>query len=188
FIYYGDEIGMRYVEGLTSVEGGYGRTGSRSPMQWNDSVNCGFSSASPEKLYIPMDSAADRPTAAEQAVDDNSLYNEVKRLIELRKDNPALQNTAAWELICGEEENYPLIYLRQEAGGERQEAGSCGGEKLAVIINPCGDEREANIDKITLGKPIYTFGGEVWGKSGKVIVPGGSAGIYSITVGNAALR
>lgn len=36
FIYYGDEIGMRYLEGLTSVEGGYGRTGSRSPMQ------CGF--------------------------------------------------------------------------------------------------------------------------------------------------
>ena len=32
FIYYGDEIGMNYVEGLTSVEGGYGRTGSRSPM------------------------------------------------------------------------------------------------------------------------------------------------------------
>lgn len=27
FIYYGDEIGMRYVEGLTSVEGGFGRTG-----------------------------------------------------------------------------------------------------------------------------------------------------------------
>ena len=32
-LYYGDEIGMRYVEGLKSVEGGYNRTGSRSPMQ-----------------------------------------------------------------------------------------------------------------------------------------------------------
>ena len=36
FIYYGDEIGMRYVEGLTSVEGGYERTGARSPMQWDN--------------------------------------------------------------------------------------------------------------------------------------------------------
>ena len=45
FIYYGDEIGMRYVEGLKSVEGGYNRTGSRSPMQWDDSTNAGFSSA-----------------------------------------------------------------------------------------------------------------------------------------------
>ena len=51
FIYYGDEIGMRYVEGLTSVEGGYGRTGSRSPMQWDDSVNCGFGTSAPDKLY-----------------------------------------------------------------------------------------------------------------------------------------
>ena len=55
FIYYGDEIGMRYVEGLTSVEGGYERTGSRSPMQWDNTANCGFSSAAPEKLYIKMD-------------------------------------------------------------------------------------------------------------------------------------
>ena len=39
FIYYGDEIGMRYVEGLKSVEGGYNRTGSRSPMQWDDTTN-----------------------------------------------------------------------------------------------------------------------------------------------------
>ena len=50
FIYYGDEIGMRYVEGLTSVEGGFNRTGSRSPMQWDNSVNAGFSAAPSEKL------------------------------------------------------------------------------------------------------------------------------------------
>ena len=42
FIYYGDEIGLRYVENLVSVEGGYNRTGSRSPMQWNHSVNFRF--------------------------------------------------------------------------------------------------------------------------------------------------
>ena len=47
FIYYGDEIGLRYVENLVSVEGGYSRTGSRSPMQWNHGVNFGFSNASP---------------------------------------------------------------------------------------------------------------------------------------------
>ena len=55
FIYYGDEIGMRYVEGLHSVEGGYRRTGSRTPMQWDHSANAGFSAASPEKLYLPLD-------------------------------------------------------------------------------------------------------------------------------------
>jgi maltose alpha-D-glucosyltransferase/alpha-amylase len=42
FIYYGDEIGMRYVAGLTSKEGGFERTGSRTPMQWDDTALCGF--------------------------------------------------------------------------------------------------------------------------------------------------
>jgi len=55
FIYYGDEIGMNYVENLVSVEGGYGRTGSRSPMQWDDSLNAGFSDAKKEDLYIMQD-------------------------------------------------------------------------------------------------------------------------------------
>ena len=36
FIYYGDEIGMRSLDGLPSKEGGYGRTGARTPMQWDD--------------------------------------------------------------------------------------------------------------------------------------------------------
>ena len=91
FIYYGDEIGMRYVENLTSVEGGYNRTGSRSPMQWDDSVNAGFSAAPTEKLYIPQDPSADRPNAKAQCADSHSLRSEVKRLIALRMANPALQ-------------------------------------------------------------------------------------------------
>ena len=77
FIYYGDEIGMRYVEGLDSVEGGYGRTGSRSPMQWDQGVNAGFSTAPKEKLYISQDPKKDRPTVAAQIQDPDSLYQEV---------------------------------------------------------------------------------------------------------------
>ena len=33
FLYYGDEIGMRYLD-LPTKEGGYYRTGARTPMQW----------------------------------------------------------------------------------------------------------------------------------------------------------
>ena len=55
FIYYGDEIGMRYLHGLKSKEGGYERTGSRTPMQWTNGDNAGFSAASSEKLYLPVD-------------------------------------------------------------------------------------------------------------------------------------
>ena len=78
FLYYGDEIGMRYVEDLVSVEGGYERTGSRSPMQWDKSTNAGFSSAPAEALYIPLDPGDDRPDAASQMEETDSLYNTVK--------------------------------------------------------------------------------------------------------------
>ena len=54
FIYYGDEIGMRYLRGLRSKEGGYNRTGSRTPMQWTDAPNAGFSTADTEDLYLPI--------------------------------------------------------------------------------------------------------------------------------------
>lgn len=66
FIYYGNELGMRYLEGIRSVEGGYHRTGARSPMQWDGSLNAGFSRAKPEDLYIPIDPEPSRPTAENQ--------------------------------------------------------------------------------------------------------------------------
>ena len=72
FLYYGDEIGMRYVENLHSVEGGYGRTGSRSPMQWDHTTNAGFSAAPKEKLYVKQDEATDRPTVEAQMADPDS--------------------------------------------------------------------------------------------------------------------
>ena len=62
FIYYGDEIGMRYVEGLKSVEGGYNRTGSRSPMQWDDSTNADSPAHRPVTSTSPWTRAKDRPT------------------------------------------------------------------------------------------------------------------------------
>ena len=60
-LYYGDEIGMRYLP-LPTKEGGYFRTGSRTPMQWDNSANLGFSAAAADKLYLPVDPAADAPT------------------------------------------------------------------------------------------------------------------------------
>ncbi len=79
FIYYGDEIGMRTVHGLPSKEGGFERTGARTPMQWDASANAGFSRAPAEQLYLPIDPRPDRPTVAAQAVDPGSLLNRVRR-------------------------------------------------------------------------------------------------------------
>jgi glycosidase len=176
FIYYGDEIGMRYVEGLTSVEGGYERTGSRSPMQWDDSVNAGFSTAPAEKLYIPLDAAADRPAVSAQIADQDSLLNEVKRLTALRQAHPALQNYGEIEFI---HIGYPLIYKR-----------SFTDEILLVIINPSAEEKRIVTDQMTdqltdqtidqttdqmTGSCIYQLNGAARREGNSIVVPAQSA-------------
>lgn len=146
YIYYGDEIGMNYVEGLTSVEGGYGRTGSRSPMQWDDSGNAGFSTAPSDKLYIPQDPDENRPTAKKQIEDEDSLYHEVQKLIGIRNSEKALGNLGEIEFICNGEKGKPLAYIR-----------SMEEEKILVVINPTGSEYEISVE----GNPdevIYSYG------------------------------
>ena len=154
FIYYGDEIGMKYVEGLTSVEGGYGRTGSRSPMQWDRSVNAGFSTARADRLYIKMDPDEDRPTVEGQLRDGNSLLSEIKRIIAVRKLHKALQSKGAVEFVYAE--GYPLAYVR-----------SCEDEKILVVINPSDKECSFELD-VRVEESIYRLGKGVEVGEGKV--------------------
>ncbi len=169
FIYYGDEIGMRYVEGLTSVEGGYERTGSRSPMQWDDSVNAGFSSAASDMLYIRQDESDDRPTVAKSMEDKDSLWNEVHKLITIRQQHSALQSLADIRFVCAAERQYPLAYVR-----ENEE------EKILVYINPSEKEVSFACEEGKNGESIYSFGQPVVLEEGKVTVAANSAGFVKI--------
>lgn len=172
FLYYGDEIGMRYVEGLTSVEGGYNRTGSRSPMQWDKSPNAGFSAASPEKLYIPQDPDAGRPTVEAQMTREGSLWREVQKLIRIRRANPALGNQSDIRFVWVKERAYPLAYIRE-----------CEEQRVLVILNPAGEAQKIPADIAGgLGSCIYQFGGgPVLDEAvGMYTVPGQSAGFYLV--------
>ena len=124
FLYYGDEIGMRYVHGLKSKEGGYERTGSRTPMQWGRGVNAGFSSASPESLYLPLDPDPDRPTVEAQEADPDSLFSYIQKLIVFRKQHTALRGDSGFEFLSDGTDG-PLAYIRK----------SCD-ESLLIAINP----------------------------------------------------
>ncbi|MBQ2798082.1 MAG: glycosylase [Ruminiclostridium sp.] len=168
FIYYGDEIGMNYVENLVSVEGGYGRTGSRSPMQWDEGVNDGFSSAPKEKLYIKMDDSADRPVASKQMTEEGSLYNEVKKLISIRQECSALQSKGEIEFIYAERNEYPLCYIRSDEN-----------RKILVIINPADREVIFPCNN-TIGECLYSLGGSVIADNGKISVPPCFAGYYEV--------
>jgi maltose alpha-D-glucosyltransferase/alpha-amylase len=124
FIYYGDEIGMRYLQ-LPSKEGGLSRTGTRTPMQWTKGRNAGFSRAKTEDLYLPVDPAADRPDVASQEGDPDSLLETVRELIQLRKLYPSLGTGGGFKLLSSGKSRFPIVYLRET-----------GGEKIVVALNP----------------------------------------------------
>lgn len=123
-IYYGDEIGMRYVPGLPDKEGSvlgprYNRAGSRTPMQWDGTANAGFSTARADRLYLPLDPSPDRPDVAAQRADDTSLLHLVRRLIALRRRSPELGPGGAVEVLHA---GYPFVYVR--------------GGRYLVVVNP----------------------------------------------------
>ena len=89
FIYYGDEIGMNY-RFIPTKEGGYHRTGSRTPMQWDSSENHGFSTAAAQQLYLPVDPTYDAPTVESQESDPDSMLNFIRSVIALRHEQKDL--------------------------------------------------------------------------------------------------
>ena len=120
FIYYGDEIGMAY-RWLPTKEGGYHRTGSRTPMQWDSNANLGFSSATAEKLYLPVDPAENAPTVENQEADPNSMLHFVRNLIALRHGQEDLCNDSPFQVYSAEEGSRLFAYKRG---------------KLLVAVNP----------------------------------------------------
>ena len=168
FIYYGDEIGMRYVEGLKSVEGGYGRTGARSPMQWDSTKNAGFRSADEEDLYIAMDKSEDRPTVEKQIEDADSLYNEIRKLIGIRRSTPQLQNTSRIDFVFTGKNKYPLAYLRGN-----------GKERILVVINP-SKETVSFPTKLKIGQQIYQIGKGLIQGGNMITVYGQTAAFYTV--------
>ena len=147
-IYYGDEIGMRFVpdtpptEGstlwqVTATNAGTGdgeRAGTRTPMQWDGGANAGFSTASPDALYLPIDPDADRPTVAAQEADPASLLHFVRELLRIRRGHPALQAEGGFEILNPPGEDYPLVVRRELAD-----------EICLVVSNPTVSAREIRV-------------------------------------------
>jgi len=85
-IYYGDEIGMGDNIWLPD------RHGCRTPMQWNDSKNAGFSTA--EKTYMPVidddEFGYEQVNVAAQEDDLDSYLNLTRFFLRMRQSQPAL--------------------------------------------------------------------------------------------------
>ena len=112
FMYYGDEIGMRYLEKAPNKEGGYERCGSRTPMQWSHERNMGFSTTIATNLYLPLDSSEDAPTVEDNLANEDSLLNTVKKLLALRKRKEDLLDDTNLEFIYAWEDKRAFVYRR----------------------------------------------------------------------------
>jgi maltose alpha-D-glucosyltransferase/alpha-amylase len=132
FIYYGDEIGMNHLD-VPGKEGGFHRTGARTPMQWDDSENAGFSDAAPQHLYLPVDKLKNRLNVKRQQANKKSLLNTVRKLIELRKSNHCLNGNGDFVPVYAKKRKYPLVYIRRY-----------NGQNILVALNPSADDRQIN--------------------------------------------
>ncbi len=154
FLYYGDEIGMRY-EHIPTKEGGYFRTGSRTPMQWSAGKNLGFSDGCADSLYLSVDPSDDAPTVEMQEKEENSLLNTVRRVLAFRHEHEDLQADGEYEVLYAEEGKMPFVYRRG---------------RYAIAVNP---STESAVAPVTVsGKELLRIGGGAQaGKNSLVVAP-----------------
>ncbi len=152
FLYYGDEIGMPY-RWVRTKEGGYQRTGSRTPMQWSTEKNLGFSQAEEDRLYLPVGDSDGAPTVAEQEKDPASFLNFMRKLIALRKENADLGNYSPFSVYCAEKGSRLFAYKRGT---------------LLLAVNPSAESLELKLDGKyaciwRVGTPVVAEGSVVMG-------------------------
>lgn len=103
-LWYGEEIGMG--DDLSLNE----RDSVRTPMQWSEGTNGGFSTAPPEQLIRPViDKGPFRyqdVNVAAQRRDPNLLLNWIERAIRLRKECPEF-GWGAWRILETED---PVVF------------------------------------------------------------------------------
>jgi len=129
-LYYGEELGMSggrlrredLVDPLSKKTWPlrkYRRDLARTPMQWDGSLNAGFSNGKP---WLPVDSRFPSCNAEEQGKSEDSLLSFYKRLIQLRKKHEALKSGD----IQFKVEYLPnaLVYVREHET-----------EKVLVVLN-----------------------------------------------------
>jgi alpha-glucosidase len=119
-IYYGEEIGMHDVpipaaevqdpQGLNMPGLNMSRDPARTPMQWDDSPQAGFS---PAKPWLRVAADYPRVNVSLQETKPMSLLTFYKRLIALRQQEPALKAGSYRGVYAGTQ---VLAYLREEAG------------------------------------------------------------------------
>ncbi|MGW1925885.1 alpha-glucosidase C-terminal domain-containing protein, partial [Streptomyces massasporeus] len=151
-LYYGDEIGMGDNIWLGD------RDAVRTPMQWTPDRNAGFSSCDPGRLFLPtiMDPVYGYQVTSVEAsmASPSSLLHWTRRMIEIRKQNPAFGLGSYTELPSS---NPAVLAFLREApvSGE-------GGDDLVLCVNNFSrfaQPTELDLSAFEGRHPVELFGG-----------------------------
>lgn len=158
YIYQGEELGMtnirlENIEDYNDIESinmykdrikkGYsheeimnsiykkGRDNGRTPMQWDDSENAGFTTGKP---WLSINENYKEINAKKSLEDKNSVFYHYKKLIEIRKSNETIIY-GDYKLLCEDDKNI-FAYTRE-----------LNGDKILVVCNFYEKEVEFKYDK-----------------------------------------
>ena len=151
-MYYGEELGMENNQpkrredvqdpiGRLGWPVEKGRDGERTPMQWNDSVNAGFSTKNP---WLPVAPGYKTHNVAAESKDPNSVLEFYRRVLALRHTNKALLEGNY--VALNEDNSSVLSYLR-----------SYKGESVLVVLNMSGSPQKSIFNLAGQGFASPTF-------------------------------
>jgi len=143
-MYYGEEIGMRTTDparkedvhdpiGKLGWPKEKGRDGERTPMQWSNAANAGFTTG--PKPWLPVPPSAAKYNVETEKADPDSIFNTYKRLLLLRKEEPALRD-GSYESVDNNDESV-FAYLRKS-----------GSSTVLVALNMSGKARTLELKQV----------------------------------------
>jgi alpha-glucosidase len=147
-MYYGEELGMENNDpqrkqdvkdplGIAGWPKEKGRDGERTPMQWNDSANAGFTSGAP---WLPLPESYKTHNVASESQDPNSVLQFYKHLLALRHQERALLDG---DYVALDQNNSQVLsYLRRYKD-----------QAVLVILNMSGTAQEVKLDLSEQGYP-----------------------------------
>jgi alpha-glucosidase len=141
-MYYGEEIGMENNDparkedvkdpmGITGWPGYKGRDGERTPMQWDDSANAGFTKAA--KSWLPVPPSAKTHNVASEWNEPNSILQFYRQLLVLHHRNHALLDGDYVSL--NQDDPNVLAYLRRYKN-----------EAVLVVLNMSGTAQRVSFN------------------------------------------
>ncbi|MGB9199768.1 MAG: alpha-glucosidase [Terriglobales bacterium] len=145
-MYYGEELGMENNDpvrkedvkdpiGIAGWPKEKGRDGERTPMQWDDSPNAGFSQSKP---WLPVPGSYKTHNVASELKDPDSVLQFYKRLLALRHREPALLDG---DYVALDQDNLGVLsYLRRY-----------NNQAVLVVLNMSNTKQHVSLDLSGVG-------------------------------------